>query len=327
MGNAEYIIILLRVLIAALLVVSLYLLFSYIGHKQLIKRGLWSMYTTVNGLAENRKKSERELRDLYGSISRKNRLDKLEDTLRYSGLKRKYKFLTTELMLTLIIAALAAVFLLTVTITGKLALGAVGVIVAYMLIMTCLDRLRVRQYKRTGSQMISFINIVSNHARTSDDLMDILERTAVDLSEPLRGAVMECCFKAKRTGKGAEALKELEDNIEYPFFKTIIRNLEIASRNRADYEDIIDDCRQLLQTNLEKEKELALIYDKARSELLALSAVGAVCIYILAAGIVGVGFMAFIKSMMTNAVGMVIAVYTASVLLLGVYFAFSGNKR
>lgn len=302
--------------------IGMYFLFEYIERMHLIKNGVGRVYAELNNISKYRQEEAESYRELYGNRLNTGILARLDEKLIYSNLFRKYSFLSTELFVICMLAALTAAFILTMLLFRAWHITLISVLAVYLVIMTWLDKLCAIQYKRTGSQMISFINVVSNYAGTTDDLINILDKTASEMAEPLRSAIYDCCERARRTGDTSEALKQLEETIEYPFFKTVIRNLELASRNEANYMEIVNDCREMLQNNLDNEKELEDIYRNGSIELVLVLVLGAGCIYVLIEGLLNIRLAEFFKELKSSALGVVTIIYSIIVVFAGLYNAF-----
>lgn len=310
------------------LVIAVYQLFTYITRMRLIREGLKKMYTSLSGAAKVRNESSDEVRRLYGTVLKKGWLVKMDEKLQYSGLLRKYRFLSTEFFIVCLFAIMAVSWFMAAAITGTWYVGLAGAVASYVLVMVYVDHLCDNKYRSTSEQMLSFINIVSSMACASDDLVDILDRTALEMKEPLRTALMDACTKAKATGNAAGAFKELEEEIEYPFFKTVIRNLELASRNKSNYADIVDDCRQMLHVSLENEKKRAVIYKNAKKELVSMVIIGILCIFVMVEGLLSIsmsGLSGCLSVLMESVPGVASLVFVAVVLLLVFYFILTGN--
>lgn len=325
MENVELIILGLKIVTLIILGVGVYYLFAYIDRLHVVQSGLHKMYSGLRDLARNREAEEDAYRELYGKHLRENWVTRFDSLLHYSGLFRKYKFLSTEIVIILMVLILGVVFFGSFVIFDGLNgwyYILVAELVTYLIIMSWLNNMRMKEYRKCGKQMLSFVNIVSNYASTTDDLINILERAAYGLDEPLRTVINEAYIKARSTGNTSEALKQLEYSLEYPFFKTVIRNLELASRNEANYSVIVNECREMLQNNLENEKELEIIYRNGRIKLVGTVAAGMGCIFILATGILGMDVLELINSMRSSVIGTLIMVYAIVVSFLGLYHAF-----
>lgn len=303
---------------------GMYFLFSYVDGLNHISGGFSGFYDGLNDITQNRQERAAKERALYG-VQQNNWITELDRKLKYSGLCRRYKRLSTELFMVLLILVLAISLLAGFMIFDKWYWAFLAVFMVYLIIRAGLNRICHIQYTGCGRQMLSFINLVANHAASSDDLMNVLERTAFELNEPLRGIILECCMGAKASGNAGEALRLLEDSVEYPFFKTVIRNLELAARNEANYSEVINECRILLQNNLENEKELELIYQNGRNELIGTIGAGVISIYVLATGILRIGIGALLESLMSTGFGIFIAVYAVVIVFLGLYHVLAGG--
>lgn len=316
----------LRIVAIVPLGIGMYFLFSYVDRLKPARSGFERFYEGINDITHGRQIRAAEGRALYG-VQQDNWVTRLDRRLHYSGLCRRYRRLSTELFLVAAVLVLAVSLLVGLMIFDKWYWAFLGAFMVYLIIQAGLNRLCRIQYTGCGRQMLSFVNLVANHAASSDDLINVLERTAFELNEPLRGIILECCMGAKASGNVSEALKLLEDSVEYPFFKTVIRNLELAARNEANYSEIINECRILLQNNLENEKELEVIYQNGRNEFIGTIVAGIISIYVLATGILRMGMGVLLERLMSTAFGIFIIIYAVVIVFLGFYHVLAGGDR
>ena len=85
------------------------------------------------------------------------------------------------------------------------------------------------------------------------------------MKEPLRSAVgNHATGQAVMTGNRYDAVWGLIYGIEHPKFQEIIRNLEICSRNEANYSEILGDMRRSLKIIYSRRKEEKEILKEGR---------------------------------------------------------------
>ena len=80
------------------------------------------------------------------------------------------------------------------------------------------------------------------------------------MTEPLRSKIAECCTQARITGDTSGALQDLSLKIGHEKFYEVIANLEIGSKYRANYTELIDSLRDDMRAYLRGREE-----DKARA--------------------------------------------------------------
>ncbi len=300
--------------------ISMYCFFSYISKVHVIKENINRLYGDLENHIAVRKRSLQEYETLYGNRLKKGWLVRVEELLKYSGILRKCRFLSTELFILGVMAIELLVFWLVLWFFSLWYIAAICVVGMYLIILGWLNYRRRQQYQKVSEEMLPFVNMIANYAGATDDIISILERTAYEIKEPLKEILIECCNRARHSGNVSMELKWLKDEVEYPFFKTIIYNLELVSRNEADYKGIVDECRELLQNNLENMKELERINEDANSQLTGTILAGVLCIYFLAKGVLRISMAELFGNLLTSAGGIAILVYTMVVVFWGLYY-------
>jgi Flp pilus assembly protein TadB len=219
-----------------------------------MKKTLQSIYNQMGEQEKARADAERQMRDIHGESGKQDFLGALDERLAYSGVKDKFRWMTTELYLVIVI--LTAVILGTIVIiTNGLIPGLAASILVVLAFELFLSLSINRRNKRTETIMLQFMNIVDNLSKTSDDLISILERSSLYIAEPLGSQIHSAVVEAKSTGDTNQALQELRDKVKNKHFKVLIRNLEITSLYENNYSDVIEDCRDIFHSYIKNEKE------------------------------------------------------------------------
>lgn len=226
--------------------------------------------------ALKRKEKEEALRMEDGKQEKTSFLFRIDVSLAQSGLSERLPFLNTELFLGFVIVTVAAGFILGL---GKgLLVGIIAAFVIAFLHYLLLYLLTARNYNRTEKQIIRFVGMLKNYARTSDDLMAIFRSVTVYLDEPLKSIVEECQAEAVATGDLSAAMMRMELKIEHKEMKKILGNLEICARRKANYEVIIDRSMEQIRSYIATTEENKKMISGARKTILMILAVGALSI-------------------------------------------------
>lgn len=264
-------------------------------------------------------------RELNGDGEVKGFINKVDHELMYSGLKIKYKWLSTELYLAITSIIYLQLFLIVSIIQGSMVAGLAFVAIVAILQKTALQLMQHIQYSRTEANLLQFMNIIENFALASDDLIHILDRQSYYLNEPLKSNIVHSVIEARNTGDSVTALRNLQDGVQHQFFKQFIRNLEICQRYDTNYKDIIQDSRHVLELELKNQKERQAIYNTGRSEILAMLACGCACIFMLG-GVTGGG--STIQQLLNGGMfGTIIIGFCVVTIVAQLYFAFIANIR
>lgn len=253
-----------------ILLTGVYELVSYIREVSLLSVTGQALLRKMSESERKRLEKEKKLRLLQGNSGKKSWVCRIDLLLLQSGVKAAFTLINTELFLLLMLcAALSAeavcvwrrasvlwmIFTPVLVVGGSLAL---------------LLFLSGRNYQRAEEQLLPFMNLIGNYSYTEDDLISIFGRIQPYLEEPYRSAVGECHLYARSTGDAVTALRELGMKIPHEQFQRLIRNLEICCQHEANYGEIIDDSREMLQDYLRNKKERDAVKKNARIEILLL---------------------------------------------------------
>ena len=321
------IILILRLLVMIGIAVGVCMSFVYIRDKSLVKKSLFTMRERINASGEVRKIIERHVYQMYGRRERKGLLNHIDDNLRYSGIQLKHSWLTTELYLVMSTVILTAVFLLVSVIGGSMAYGMVCVSALVLAAELYFNSQRRGRYNRIEEELLPFLNSIDAYAGATDDLISIFEKSVPVLNGPLKAAVYSAVLQSKQTGNCSEVLRNLENNIEHPFFKKLVRNLEMSSRHSANYKDIITECRFQLDEATSNAKKLEKIYKDGKLDIILVIICGMACVVLALMGILDYAVKDFFIQMWGTVPGKIIIMLCAASLLISFYIAFVSSQK
>lgn len=321
--NETYIVVGLTVFLFVLVFASCYTLFSYLRKSNIIENKIRGFYEKTEADVEERLRLEEIRKAESGNTDDENLLLKLDRMINYSNIRKFIPFLnSTTYIFTMVIFASIALIIGT-EISGF----AVGVFcgglvfVIYIVILLILADIN---YRRVEQNVMTFINLVENYSKTNNDLISIMGKVHYYLEEPLRTQVEECYYLGQRTGDVDLALDTLQRNVQHGKFKEIIRNLIICSHYEANYEDVVEDSRDMLLTYLAGKRERAEMARNARIELSVLLGACFV-VFMMIQSFLGENILALLQS---NIVGMVILIYVALIVLLVLFnIIFIGRQN
>jgi len=312
----------LKILILAGVAAGVYRTFKYIAGRKLIKNSIATMYERINSSGKKREESEKAIRQMYGNYAKKGLINHIDENIRYSGLQDKFPLLTTELFLVGEIVVLAAAFLSASVLSGSILKGAAVTALLVFGMELYFNGHRQRCYNRVEDELLPFINSIDAYAASTDDIISIFEKSLPVLNGPLKDAVYKAVEQSKRTGNCSEVLRNLEDSIEHPFFKKLIRNLEISSRNNANYREITAQCRKLLSEQLDNSKKLAQIYREAKIRLAIIMLCALVCLWMMAQTMLGMSLIDMFSMFSESFAGCCLIAMIAGTLMFTAYFVF-----
>lgn len=309
-----YIIPVLTIILFILLFTACYLLISYLKKHNTIQ-------VNFEKLNESTRKATKELLDdeakrelEVGIVEKESVILTLEKNIIYSGLKKYIPFLnaTTYIVGNIIFASLG--FIIGTQVWGMI----IGIAFAgfVILISKIILALMVSSaYQKVEDNVITFINLIENFSKTDSDIINILCKTIQYLDEPLKTKVEEAYLIGKRTGDSDLALKTLQKNIQHRMFKQIIRSLISCSHYESNYEDVIEDSRNMLMEYLKGKKERSEIARNAKIEIAMLVACSAVVI-IMMNSFLSTGI---ISLLMSNPIGQGILIFTLILIFIMIY--------
>lgn len=237
-----------------------YSLICYVQKKNLIALGFRKLckYTTAHEAIRTNDFVEAYQRQ--GATETKGLLNKLDRKILQSGVKNKYKKMNAELLLLLTSVVGLSIALIISGIFRSVILFILSLVVVFALVYLWLDIKCIIAYHNEEKNLIVFMDLVHSYSASSDDIIQILDYTSHHMTEPLRSKIAECCTQARITGDTSGALQDLSLKIGHEKFYEVIANLEIGSKYRANYTELIDSLRDDMRAYLRGREE-----DKARA--------------------------------------------------------------
>jgi len=174
----------------------------------------------------------------------------MERQLQYSGLRRRFPFLTAERWLVgnlVGVAVLIAIlqFLLPdwkwSLLIVLFVLGLEGILFAF---------LKADAMRSVERNLLKFLDFLGNYSVTAGEVTGIFKQVSRYMEEPLKSALDECCFEAQTTGDVEMALLSMAEKIEHPQWKELIRNVEINIRYSADFSALVNSSRRSVREYL-----------------------------------------------------------------------------
>lgn len=300
------------------LFIAAYNLFIYFKQHVQLKKTMLKIYDRLSKQEQDRIREERNIRDMHGIGLKKDWLTKLDEELGYSGIKDKFKWLTTEIYVIII-----AVLIVIAAVIGTLVSNAlVGICLGLLMIViskVVISVMSNSRDKQTEAIMLQFMNIVDNFSKLSDDLIYILERSSKYIDEPLSSQIYDAVIEAKNTGDSLTALEQLQDKVRNKHFKVLIRNLEVSSRLETNYSDIIEDCRNVFHAYIKAEKEKRDIRMSGVTEIAVMVILGIACV-IMMGGVTDQGN-AIIALLNGGVIGLIILIFLIITIVASIYIA------
>lgn len=273
-----------KALIFILLGLSFIGFFYYIRKKNLFKNKLKEAYQALDAASAERIRSAKKNSMMQDDIEQTtiNRiLEKPAKTFIYSGLGHKFPGLTFEIWFLGQIIGAAILYFIVYAVLKSAAAGcaAAGLFIALLKIMEML--LAAGNYKSVEENLIKFLNLLGSYSITAGELTSVFRQISRFLPDPLGYVLEEFYYDAQISGNMQSALYYMSDKIENPAFKDIIRNIEICADYSADYKEIVNSSRKIIQDEQKAKKERKSIANEYILNMLIVSVMLAVSFAIL----------------------------------------------
>lgn len=270
-----FLIITLKVILIILLTYAIYNCIKYIQENRAFEKSARKMFIKAEGKYRNRQEEELRKRFEEGNQEKISFFYKIDLMLERSGLRKKIKFLNTEIYLGIALVASSVAFISATIVTGAWIIGIIVFSIIVLMFYLIIYIMSGLNYEKVEGNILTFVNLLENYSQTNDDIVTIFGKIYEYLEEPLRGYIELFYEESISTGDVTKAFRNLENRIENTRFKEIIRNLEICSRHEANYQEIIKDCRYNLKEYLKNlQKKKAIIQNGRASLSMALGTSG-----------------------------------------------------
>lgn len=324
-----YIIAAVHIVVLLLVAVFSYMAMLYVQRTNSLRLTMGELYDRINSMSGCREEIGRRLKSLYGNMGRRGLIAHVSDNIEYSGVGIRLSGLTPELYILIMVVTSAGFSVAVMAISGKVYAGICSAAIPWALSEAVFSLLRNYRYRREEEQLLALVNSIEGSAAESDDIIYIFEKAVSMVDGPIHDELGRAVAMVKSGIQGTIALGQLENRIEHSFFKTLIRNLEVSSRNNANYREITAQCRGLLAEQLENTKKMEGIYREARIRLMVILLCAMVCLEIMARTMLGMSLRAMFVMFSKSIIGCCLIGMIAMSLMFTVYFivAKGGHGR
>jgi len=324
------------VLVICCIVFGIYQLLQSITLINAAKQNMQRIYTQLREKDEKRIAELEKERRQFGTTSGRpdskesllsRFLQRIDDVIIYSEAGIHYRWLNTMTYVVLSILLFAVVTLIGMLFTGNILIGLIIGIVVVLVPYVIMVHFSDKNYKATENNLSFFINMVANSSLVTNDIVTVLKEASQFSVNPIRSAINRALASSELAESSADKravfVSQLVREIEHPLFVRFIRNLELSSRNDADFHSVAKDYGRQLETNLASLERQRAIFANGRNEILLLAVMG---LFIMpqATETVDMTFLQAISAMFDSALGILvfvieIAIYggTALYLLVG----------
>ncbi len=244
-----------KVLLLAELAAGYTVLFLWISRESILRQLWHRAYDSLETAAARRVRDNR--RSLQMLRAKRGFWQRMELRLLYSGISRRFPFLTPELWILGNLAVGMAVYFLALLLGAawQRALLAAGGM--WLLISATVNQCMSRNYNATDENLMKFLDFLGNYSITSGEITAVLGQVSPYVEEPLRGVLDACYYEAQTSGDTSIALLAMAEKIQHPKFQELVRNLEVSLRYSADLTVLVSQSRRSLReyTRMRQERK------------------------------------------------------------------------
>jgi tight adherence protein B len=260
--------------------------------------------------------SKKQLEIIYnGSYENKKYIEKVDDIIESSSIRFIFPLITSEIFLfsSIVIAVVSTTafhaFIYSSVIFDILIFIS-GLFLPYLL----LKKATAIVGGKIDSQILPWLNTLSNLSATNDDIVAIVEKSTLYLKTPLRKYAEGFVLEAKQGVELQNAITHFEDKVSNRRLKQFIRNLGVCSKHDADYKKVINKSKILLRGYFIEKARRKKDITQGKMDIVVTLVIGIVLFYIVVAL-----QPEFSKTITETFIGNLLIGYNLFVLLFGIY--------
>lgn len=202
----------------------------------------------TNAKYEKRIKELENIQIQYGNqdMEKLNWMTRFDIDLEMSGLKSKLPWINTELLILFCSIVILLEVILTLVLMNNILLTILISTISVFFMKLIFQALINYNVKKIDDGIIEFGNQLSAYSNATDDLITIMEYTLPYVTEPIKSAVEICVRECRINGINDEAFYRLNLKIKHRYFNMLIENLLEASKNNANYKDVVQRANETI---------------------------------------------------------------------------------
>lgn len=228
-----------------------------------------------------RKKAEEERYIREGNIDEKSFLYKLDLIISKSGIQRKISFINTEIFILLVVIMMAIAIAVVTYITRNGFYGVITGTLVLFLVVCIMFYLVSRNEKILDENVLQFADMLEGYSAVSDDIVDIFERCAEYLDEPLKSAIKHCVAESRIDGNIKLALQRMRIRLGHRKLNEMLVNIEECSLNNADYRAVITRLKNSIGIYISEREERSKMARDAKVNMLIMLGVLVISMYVM----------------------------------------------
>lgn len=245
-------------------------LFYWMRRESFIRTVLHRAYDSIDTAARRRVLSNR--RSMRLLERRRDRLYGLEKMLLYSGLLRRFPFLSPELYLVGDVVVSASLYFTLLLWKVSYLESLLAVAIVHILIYFCVSLMMQKNYNATEESLLKFLDFLGNYSLTGGEVTGVLKQVSLYMNEPIKGVLEECYYEARLSGDTTVALLSAAEKLQHPKFKELLRNIEITGRYVADYSALVSLSRRQVREYVRLRTQRKALAREAWTNMLLLGA-------------------------------------------------------
>ena len=259
---------------------------SYILHKKFLEQNIFSqVYARYKGKLEKKIKEENWFVSKFGVIENRSIIYKLDRLLSMSGLKKRIPHLSAETFIIFMILTLILIFGISIKLSGNIFLSIFIGLLSVTLEFIIVKIFSGRAYNSIEDDTPLFVSILSNHAKSSSDIVTIMTRTLSSTDGPLRDLISNFLLNAEKTGNIDLAFDVMKESVDNRTLQTILINLKNCMHYTADYEDVLSQMSGHVSEAMSARQERKNIYFSMRMTVLTISLMSIIIVVLIGKGI------------------------------------------
>lgn len=313
-----------RILLAwSIFAIMTFLLFATI-HKKWREKDVWNtLKKRYIDTADAKKRSEAAFAKMYGTIENTSLYYRMDRLILTSGIRKYLPWLTGERYLLILAGAFLAGIFEGIAWKGNLLvglfLGAVQTAVLFLLVFAMAGR----TYNEIEDATSVFVSILSNHAKSSTDIVTIMRETERSMDGPLQQLIRQFLLDAERTGNVDLAFDYMKESTDNRQLQTILVNLKNCMHYQANYEEVLSQMMGQIAASLSAREERKNILFSMKLTLVVISIASAFIVWVIGKGL-DIQVMAILTG---NMIGQIILFVTGILYLFVVVKLFGTDKQ
>jgi hypothetical protein len=313
-----------RLLLAwSIFAILTFLLFAVI-HRRWREKDVWNtLKKRYIDSADAKRKSEAAFARMYGTIENTSLYYRMDRLILTSGIRKWLPWLTGERYLLILAGAFIAGVFEGMAWNGNLLVGLFLGLLQMAALFILIFAMAGQTYNEIEDATSVFVSILSNHAKSSTDIVTIMRETEQSMDGPLKQLIRQFLIDAERTGNVDLAFDYMKESTDNRQLQTILVNLKNCMHYQANYEEVLSQMMGQIAASLSAREERKNILFSMKLTLAVISIASVFIVWVI-----GKGLDIQVLGILTgNAIGQVILFVTGILYIFVVVKLFGTDKQ